>query len=176
MRRIQIASSSICALYYSDYHARPHNHVIGAIPALGERSLAVPAFPTYRTEMPDYGLTMDELHYSEAPLSGVVQAQLCMHGGFCIGLVLQYESCSRSVGQFRYDKDISEWFHRPSQLGIVHERGRLTSKVHINFVTTGPTIGTGSSESVQPENVHPMAGVIVWWYGKEISDITILRL
>jgi hypothetical protein len=50
----------------------------------------------------------------------------------------------------------------------------------------GPTIGIGSSESVQlesvqpksvqPESVYPMTGVMAWWYGEEISDIKILPL
>jgi hypothetical protein len=172
----QIASDSICAFYYNDYHARPYNHVIGAIPAINERSVAVPAFPIYRTAVPGYGLFPDEWFYSEAPLDGVVRAQLCIDRGFCIGLVLQYESCSRSVGQFRYDKNISEWFQQPFQIGVVHERDRLTSKVRINFVTTEPATGTGTSESVQPESIYQMTGVLVWWYAKEISDIKILPL
>jgi hypothetical protein len=151
---------------------RPYNHVVGAIPSLDEQSLAIPSFPTRRTGMPDHGLSIIEWCYSEAPLDGVVQAQLCMDGGFCIGLLLQYQTCSRSLGQFRYDKDISEWFHSPSWISIVHERGPLMSKARIDFVT----MGSG-------EGVHPMTGIMVWWYakdditdGKDISDVRILPM
>jgi len=123
--------------------------------------------------MPNYGLTIDELYYSEAPLDGVLHAQLCIYGGFCVGLVLQYQSCSRSLGQFRYDKHTSEWFHQPCQIGIAHEREGLTSRVRMNFVTRNLQ-GKEHGEGIQPQQFHPMTGVMVWWYGKEVSNIQII--
>ncbi|KAF2785760.1 hypothetical protein K505DRAFT_368832 [Melanomma pulvis-pyrius CBS 109.77] len=171
----QIASSSLSALYYTDFDTSPHTYVVGAVPALDEQSLAVPALPIYQT-VPYYGLRVSDLSYSEAPLSGVVRAQLCMDGGFCIGLVLQYESCSRSVGQFRYDKDISEWFQQPSTIGIVlkeeGERRKFTLQANIRFDAPGPT-GIGSSEGDQTESVYSMTGVLVWWYKDKVTDIRI---
>jgi hypothetical protein len=162
----QIGSNSVSAIYYSDPRTI-RNYTVGAMPTLSREEtnhLATPDFPAYRTEVPAYGLRAYEWFYSEAPLEGVVQAQLCVDKGFCTGVLLQYKDCTRTVGEFRYDK-ASGCFNEPYWISLIQEQHNSKPRVHVEFLDTDKTNGN---------SLHAMSGILVWWYGKEISVVTIL--
>jgi hypothetical protein len=104
-----------------------------------------------------------ELFYSEAPLEGVIQVQSCLDMGRCIGLLLEYERYSQTVGEFRYDKDISDYFYQPCSIGLIQEQHNSASRVHIEFSkeVAGPD-RTGEN------HMQPMRGIIVWVQYKDV--------
>ena len=53
------------------------------------------------------------MYYLEAPLEGLAKVQMCMDGGYCLGILLDYGSHSRTVGQYRYDREISSAYKTP---------------------------------------------------------------
>ncbi|RMZ73058.1 hypothetical protein GMOD_00009568 [Pyrenophora seminiperda CCB06] len=119
----QIANDSIQAFYYSD-PSKAYNHVVGTIPTThassGQQEIpTLPNSPSYQTAAPgDLGMCVQDWHYSDAPLTGVNRVRLCMEGEYCIGLLLQYDKYDRTVGQFRYDKDIFDYLFKPAYVAL----------------------------------------------------------
>lgn len=159
-----IASSPVHALYYTEpstdfsYMRRPYfaNKIEHA---------TSPEFPTYRTEVPQQGLLTAELFYSEAPLDGVVRVQSCHDRGRCTGLFLQYENYNQTVGEFQYGKGKLEKFDQPCWIGLYQVQQNGITSLCIRFSTDLSSLGDG---------MQPMSGVIVWWYGRDVSDVKIL--
>lgn len=115
-----------------------------------------PAFPVYRTPVP--GSWRRDLYHSEASLEAVEEVRLCLDEKDCIGLFLQYEKHSTTVGQFREDKDTSQFVSKPRYIAISPVLGE--EKFRIFFSNERPQ---GLDESTFQE----MVGHIVWWYGRE---------
>ncbi|KAF2793658.1 hypothetical protein K505DRAFT_337608 [Melanomma pulvis-pyrius CBS 109.77] len=163
-----IASSPVSALYYSDPSTsfsqimQPHTIKRVEHPAQLE-------FPTYRTPVPGHGMDTCELFYSEAPLEGVIQVQSCWDTGRCIGLLLQYERYSQTVGEFRYDKTISDYFHLPCSIGLTQKEHDSTSYVHIEFSKE-----IAQLDSTGDDQMMPMRGIVVWWYSRNMSVVSII--
>jgi hypothetical protein len=162
----QIASDSIQTFYYSDYNTT-RNHVVGAIPHVAfdeHEHRAPPRNPIYYAMPRSDSMIPTETYYSEAPLSGVHKVRLCMEGDYCIGLLLQYDSYSRSVGHFRYDKIIRYHPDKPSYIAVRESRQDNKVSVHVEFPNE-PIVRAGY-------HCQPMIGRIVWWYSREISDVS----
>lgn len=162
---ISIATNPVHALYYSDPRVS-RNHIVGAIPPYvkdEQASNVEPDFPNYRTPVP--GPRIRDWHYSDAPLAGVKEIQLCLDGVHCIGLRLQYEDYSATVGEFRSDKDTSQYFQEPRFIALTQEQDYF--KVRITF--------SGEQRTNSRENeFQEMKGVIAWWYGKGTSEVTLV--
>lgn len=125
-----------------------------------------PAFPTYRTPVPADGMNISELFYSEAPLEGVIRVQLCYDTGRCIGLLLEYEKCSQTVGHFRPDKEVSDYFQRPQSISLTHEQQNFAAGLHVKFSKQSPLLDDSC--------MQPMRGIIVWWYSADMCDVSIV--
>lgn len=112
-------------------------------------------------------MDIGDLFYSEAPLDGVIQVQLCLDKGQCIGLLLQYEKYSQTVGEFRYDKEISDYFHQPCS--IILTQHESASSVQIEFSKEVALLNRTEDNDIQP-----MRGIIVWWYSRNMSVVSII--
>lgn len=130
-----------------------------------EEHATTPEFPIYRTEVPGQVLLATELFYSEAPLDGVVWVQSCHDRGRCTGLFLQYENYNQIVGEFQHDKGKLEKFEQPCSIGLYQVQQNGPTSLCIEFSTDLSSLGDG---------MQPMSGVIVWWYGRDVSDVQIL--
>ncbi|KAE9986980.1 hypothetical protein EG328_004112 [Venturia inaequalis] len=171
---VQISSGPVRALFYSDPQVYG-NQIIGAIPqyACNDASYIFEATPpSYRSSMPMYGSSKFDWFYSEAPLSSVVQVQLCVDKGFCIGLLLRYENLDlRTLGEFRFDKAI-DCIYNPRSILCIQQRkeSNETSNIQIEFSSLEPRIFQKTTD----HQVYGMDGIMVWWFGKERSEIKIL--
>ncbi|KAF1346343.1 hypothetical protein EJ07DRAFT_160537 [Lizonia empirigonia] len=159
-----IASSPVRALYYSDPSTN-FSYVRRPCYANKTEHAASPEFPTYKTEVPGHGLHTAEIFYSEAPLDGVVKVQSCHDRGRCTGLFLQYENYNQTVGEFRYGNGELEKFDRPCSIGLYQVQQAGTTCLCIKF---------SADLSSLEDGMQPMSGFIVWWYGKDVSDVKIL--
>jgi len=165
-----IANDTVCTLYCSDPRI-PHS-VIGATPSLSPEEILLlppPRFPTYRTPAPRCNIFMNNKYYSEASLEGLVRVQLCMDAKYCIGILLHYKIYSKTVGQFRYDKDISE-FLDPGSFGLVQEQHRTNPRIRIQL------LDEHSDEETKRQYLCLTKGSIVWWYSKDVSSVTLFPL
>jgi hypothetical protein len=165
---LPIANDTLCALYYSDPRL-PHS-VVGAAPCISSEEtekLHAPQYPTYRVPLPRYLMFQYNMHYSEASLKDLIQVQLCMDAKYCIGVLLHYETCSKVIGQFRYDKEISD-FLEPHTFGLAQEQHETNPRVRIHHFDERSTADTKSLF------VQLIEGDIAWWYSKNISIVTLL--
>jgi hypothetical protein len=161
-------SSPISALYYSE-QSTAFSQVLRPQSAKEAAPLAHPAFPTYRTSVPAYGMNVCDLFYSEAPLEGVMRVQSCYDTGRCIGLLLDYEKCSQTVGHFRHDKEVSDYFQRPQSIGLTHEQHHSAAGLHVKFSRQSPLLDRAVDSCMRP-----MRGTIVWWYSADMCDVSIV--
>lgn len=165
---VLIACNPVCTLYYND--PRMPFAEVGAIPPLsieGKDYPAQPQFPIYRTCPPQYGVFTYDSTYSEASLEGVDHIQSCEDAGYCIGLLLQYTTYSTTVGQFRYDKEISD-FCKPHSIVLVQEQHSLGSRVRIK-----PFDEQSITDEIKNEHLRLTEGILVWWYGRGWSTVTV---
>ena len=172
---VQIASASPRALYYSD-PGMLDNHTIGAIPTVQENQRAAPPqLPSYRTDMggfdrmPRGDPNWTDYFYSEAPLDGVVQIQECVNEDSCIGLLLHYETCSRVLGQFRFDKVAADYsYYNPRWFVYLKEgdESTLLSEVDFRFYADKQ-----NAPAELREYLEPMAGFMVWTFGRFGANI-----
>lgn len=166
-----IADQSVCALHYSD--ARLPDSIVGATPYRSAESLGhltAPPYPTHRTPFPGFVIHEYDMHYSEAPLDGLVQVHVCSDAGYCLGILLDYGNYSTTVGQYRYDKEISDAYE-PHCIELLPEPHVSNPRVRIR---------TRREETIWGETKHPILrlthGVIVWWFGKDVSVVNIRPL
>ncbi|KAF1357804.1 hypothetical protein EJ07DRAFT_157494 [Lizonia empirigonia] len=165
----QIADESVNALYCSD--PRFPRSIVGAQPqyhAASPNPLVPPNFPTYRTPFPGFVTYFYNMYYSEAPLEGLVKVQVCMDDGYCLGILLDYGSHSRTVGQYRYDRKISSAYE-PNCIGLIQERHVSNPRIRLRILDEK----SPQSETRDPD-LRLMHGIIVWWYGKDISFVNVL--
>jgi hypothetical protein len=165
---LPIANDSLCALYCSD--PRLPYFVVGAapfIPAEKMEILTTPQFPSYRVPFPRYLMFRYNMHYSEASLEDLIQVQLCLDAKYCIGILLHYETYSRTIGQFRYDKEISD-FLKPGTFGLAQEQHETNPRIRIQL------FDEHLSEDIKSLYIQLLKGDIVWWYGRDISIVTLL--
>ena len=162
-----VASSPVCALCHTELSA-PFSRLIQPRSEGRTVNLMRPPFPTYRTPVPGYGIDICDLYYSEAPLEGITRAQICRDAGQCIGLLLQYRKHSQSVGNFRYDRQISEYLEYPLSIRLIRGDDNPASCVRIEFWEEGPDI----CETAE-DYLWPMRGTIIWWYSSNMSRVII---
>jgi hypothetical protein len=166
-RIIPIANDTICALYCGDSRL-PHS-VIGAVPSLSSEEiekLSPPPFPSYRTTFPGYVMFGYNMHYSEASLEDLAQVQLCMDAGYCIGILLHYKTYRKTVGQFRYDKEVSD-FLKPCSFRLVQEQHETKPRIRIQH------FDERSTEITRSLHLRLTKGNMVWWYSKDVSVVTL---
>jgi len=162
-----IANHTVCALHYSDPWL-PHS-VVGAAPPLSLEDmgcLPLPHFPTYQTPLPEHQ-SVYNTYYSEASLEGLVRVQLCMDMRYCIGILLHYETYSKTVGQIRYDKEIRD-FLDPCSFGLAQERHDTNPRIQLQV------FDERSTEEIKNLYLRLLGGTIVWWYGTDMSVVSIL--
>jgi hypothetical protein len=160
-----IGYGSINAFYYSHPHSS-YNHIVGAVTLLAvtsEDSWQPLVRPFYQSLGLTRNLPAYDWYYSDAPLSGVRRVQLCMDGENCIGLQLQYDGHRRAVGQFRLDKVIWDYPDEPHYIGLTRTQPDCGSFLRVIFSPTQDDC-----------RFQPMAGAIVWWYGKDTSEVSLL--
>jgi hypothetical protein len=170
---VQIGSDATVALFYSDSHSQ-RNHVLGALPLLEKNalsSLPTPALPSYRIPPPAYCMYTNQWYYSEAPLEGVLHAQVCLDQDFCIGLLLHYKTHSRVLGEIRFDKTIGACISEPHWIQYSQERdfSNATSRVRVRLSKEQEDM-----DEMEGHVLRTMTGWCIWWYGKDKSDITFL--
>jgi hypothetical protein len=116
-----------------------------------------------------YGTNICDIFYSEAPLESVTRVQLCYGSDGCIGLLLDYEKHSQTVGDFRYDKDVSRYFQRPQSISLNHGHQHSTRCIDVKFSKQSAWLDTAVEGDMQP-----MRGIIVWWYNTKTCDVSIV--
>lgn len=165
LRISHIVSDPISAIYYTE-QSTAFSRVLRPQSAKATPLLACPDFPVYRTPVPAYGTDICRLFYSEAPLNGVLRVLRCYDTNRCIGLLLDYENHSQTVGNFSREKDLSDYFEQPQSIELVYGRDDSRCCIDVKFSRqdAGPDVAVGS----------PMMGTIVWWYSTDMCDISIV--
>jgi hypothetical protein len=107
------------------------------------------------------------MYYSEASLKGLVRVQLCMDVRYCIGILLHYKTHSKTVGQSRYDKEISD-FPNPCSFGLAQEQHDTNPRIYVSV------FDERSTEETKNSYLRLVEGTIVWWYGTNISVVTLV--
>jgi len=157
---VPIANQSICALYYSDPHLNHHVVCAASSLLLGELDrLHSPHSPTYRTPLHMEERFPDTMYYAEASLKGLFRVQLCMDVEYCIGILLHYETYSKTVGQVRYDKDIRD-FPNACSFRLVQEHHDQNPQIHVRV------FDERSTEETKNSCLRLVDGTIVWHHGK----------
>ncbi|KAJ8109446.1 hypothetical protein OPT61_g7451 [Boeremia exigua] len=167
-----IVSSPTFEIYYSE-QTTAFSQVLRPRSATEAAILVPPDFPTYRTPVPafTFGMSISDLFYSEAPLENVTRVQSCYDTGRCIGLLLDYEKHSQTVGDFRYDKEVSHYFQQPRSIGLGYEQ--QTGCLEVKFSRQ-----IAWSDTAVESYMQPMRGAIVWWYTTNMCyrDLRVRRL
>jgi hypothetical protein len=85
-----------------------------------------------------------------------------MEGDYCVGILLQYDDFHRTVGQFRHDNDkvMFEYLFTPAYIALNQRKHDGRNLIRIEFYehAMGPN-------GIALEQLHEMAGSIIWWYG-----------
>ncbi|XPS75924.1 hypothetical protein M3J09_007988 [Ascochyta lentis] len=165
------ADEYVNALCYSD--PRLSHCIVAAQPHRREASLdclVVPHFPTYQTPAPYPRLATYHynMYYSDAPLEGLHKIQACMDEGYCLGLLLDYGTHSRTVGQFRFDKEISVP-HAPLNISLLQEEHEAIPRTRIQILDERPAQPISNGTSMQLTE-----GIVVWWHSRDSSVVSIL--
>ncbi|KAJ8115841.1 hypothetical protein OPT61_g2606 [Boeremia exigua] len=161
-----IADGSILALYYGSL--RRINLTLAAHQYPHEASLKrvlAPTFQAYRTAPPPISTSAYDMKYSEAHTEGVEKLWACMDGDYCIGLLFSYGSYSRTVGQYRYEKEMSPAY-KLQDISLLQEEHESGPRTRLQV------IGGGLSRSVtEGTTILLTPGIIVWWYCQDASAV-----
>jgi len=166
-----IADDSVKALYYSDPWLP--GFIIGAQPYskwLSSNHEISPQFPVYRTPLPGFATYAYNMYYSEAPLEDLVSIQACMDNGYCLGILLHYGNYSKTVGQYRCDREISD-LYEPNCIGLLQVRHEGKPQIRLQVL---------DEISPQSEPADPILrlthGILVWWHSKDVSSVSIVPI
>ncbi|KAF2010812.1 hypothetical protein BU24DRAFT_454374 [Aaosphaeria arxii CBS 175.79] len=165
---VHMASGPIRAFYQSDFGIVYGNHLFGTIPARTEDDELEPTRPPkiryYRTRCPFTDFSQRDWMYSEASLADVEQAELCMEGSWCLGMLLHYKEYKATVGQFRYDKEIVKYTDRPRYISVLQDR----RYIRISFFQSPPPVDDKCK-------LQEMTGTIVWWYSRLGCEVSLFK-
>lgn len=165
------ADKHATALYHNDFRL-PYSIVAAEPPPCCKASsdhTLTPSFQAYQTPNPGFETFQYNMYYSEAPLTALVKIQACMDGDYCVGLLLDYGSHSMTVGQYRYDKDISVPYN-PGSVRLLQEEDVLKKPR-----TRLRTFGEGPVQNMTNDGSMGLTdGIIVWWYSRDASVANVL--
>jgi hypothetical protein len=113
---------------------------------------------------PRGGSSATSWYMTKAPLQDLVEVRFCQDKDQphhpCVGLLLYYENgCVESLGQIRWDQEISDKMFAPIRI----QRGTNAGKDYIKNVQGTTPSGSRMAEGGWQE--IPNHGIVIWWFG-----------
>ncbi|KAF2022057.1 hypothetical protein BU24DRAFT_417703 [Aaosphaeria arxii CBS 175.79] len=166
---VQIADSSVCALYYRYPHSVSSD--AGAFPNhsfKNSKQMDTSLFPMPQSPAPNHRSFDDSSYYTEASLQGLLHVRLCLDDDYCLGMEFDYGHYCVAVGQFRYDKVTTDPLV-PNAIGLMHVEFQSNPRVRIRYFNES---SSGPEEARSCQRLDGGEGTITWWHCRDASTFS----